>query len=102
MTSLLRLPMGFHCFYTQVQIPANASNNFRSTSRTFIELSSIPADDNTKTRTLFSPRECSGQDEIEAHMEMFNPSKNFDYYRMGEETVNRVKEMVEGALSLKV
>ncbi|KAF9375458.1 hypothetical protein CPB97_011449 [Podila verticillata] len=102
MTSLLKLPMGFHCFYTQVQIPASASNNFRSTSRTFIELTSIPADDNTKTRTLFSPRACSGQDEIEAHMEMFNPSKNFDYYRMGEETVNRVKEMVEGALNRKV
>ncbi|KAF9410758.1 hypothetical protein BGZ94_001536 [Podila epigama] len=102
MNRLLKLPLGFHCFYTQVQVPASAANSFRSTSRTFIELSSIPADDSIKTRSFFSSRACSGQDEIEAHMEMFNPSKNFDYYKMGEETVRRVKIMVENALESKI
>ncbi|KAG0347843.1 hypothetical protein BG004_006793 [Podila humilis] len=91
--NLLKLPIGFHCFYSQVQIPATASNSFRSTSRTFIELTSIPSEDSIKTKSFFSPRECSGQDEIEAHMEMFNPSKNYDYYRMGEETVQRIRDM---------
>lgn len=50
-------------------------------------------------QSYFSARQCSGQDEIEAHMEMFNPAKNFDYYPMGEETVRRVKNMVEDALN---
>ncbi|KAI1313464.1 hypothetical protein EDD11_002524 [Mortierella claussenii] len=94
-TAVLELPIGFHCFYTQVQIPASASNNWRSGSRTFVELSSIPS----ATLSSFSPRQCSGQDEIEAHMEMFNPSKNFDYYQMGDETVTRIKSMVDAALA---
>ncbi|KAG0207714.1 hypothetical protein BGX28_001111 [Mortierella sp. GBA30] len=96
-TYVLRLPIGFHCFYTQVQIPAGSSNNWKPSSRTFIELMSVPQD----ARSYFSARQCSGQDEIEAHMEMFNPAKNFDYYPMGEETVKRVKNMVEDALNRK-
>ncbi|KAF9364010.1 hypothetical protein BGX34_002773 [Mortierella sp. NVP85] len=92
--SVLKLPIGFHCFYTQVQIPASVSNNWASASRTFVELASIPKE----TQNFFSPRNCSGQDEIEAHMEMFNPDKNFDYYQMGEETVKRVNGMIENAL----
>ncbi|KAF9401790.1 hypothetical protein BGX21_000584 [Mortierella sp. AD011] len=91
----LELPIGFHCFYTQVQIPASSSNNWKSTSRTFVELTSIPDDIRSKH---FSIRECSGQDEIEAHMEMFNPGKNFDYYQMGDDSLNRVKTMVEETL----
>ncbi|KAF9911129.1 hypothetical protein EC991_004683 [Linnemannia zychae] len=91
---ILRLPIGFHCFYTRVRIPATASNSWTSTSRTFIELTSI----SDVTEPFFSARECSGQDEIEAHMEMFNPTKNFDYYPMGEETVKRVRLMVDQAL----
>ncbi|KAF9906796.1 hypothetical protein BX616_000622 [Lobosporangium transversale] len=91
---VLKLPIGFHCFYTQVQIPASSANNWKTTSRTFVELASIPSDMQSK----FSPRMCSGQDEIEAHMEMFNPSKNFDYYQMGDETVKCIKTMVEDAL----
>ncbi|KAG0043315.1 hypothetical protein BGZ83_011546 [Gryganskiella cystojenkinii] len=95
-SDILRLPIGFHCFYTQVQIPAGPSNNYQGTSRTFIELTTIPS----STRSVsFSARKCSGQDEIEAHMEMFNPAKNFDYYPMGEETVARIKGMVEAALT---
>ncbi|KAF9178803.1 hypothetical protein BGZ50_007456 [Haplosporangium sp. Z 11] len=94
-SEVLRLPMGFHCFYTQVQIPASSNNSWRSMSRTFIELASIPADQ----KPYFSARSCSGQDEIEAHTEMFNPAKNFDYYPMGEETVKRIKNMVEDALN---
>ncbi|KAF9581784.1 hypothetical protein BGW38_001083, partial [Lunasporangiospora selenospora] len=94
---VLELPISFHCFYTQVKIPPNSSNNFKTSSRTFIELSPIPGD----MVAYFSPRSCSGQDEIEAHMEMFNPSKNFDYYPMGEETVRHIKEMVEDALKRK-
>ncbi|KAF9112738.1 hypothetical protein BGX27_002873 [Mortierella sp. AM989] len=93
--STLELPIGFHCFYTQVQIPASSSNNWRSTSRTFVELTAIPTDIRSKH---FSTRECSGHDEIEAHMEIFNPSKNYDYYRMGDDAFNRVKTMVEDAL----
>jgi len=31
-------------------------------------------------------------------MEMFNPAKNYDYYKMGEETVVQLKSMVEAAL----
>ncbi|KAG0366125.1 hypothetical protein BGZ54_005763 [Gamsiella multidivaricata] len=92
--NVLELPIGFHCFYTQIQIPASSSNNWRPSSRTFVELSSIP----NGIREHFSARECSGQDEIEAHMEMFNPGKNFDYYQMGDETVKRIKVMVEDAL----
>ena len=95
--SVLKLPIGFHCFYTQVQIPASVSNN-RASSRTFVELTSIPKE----TQNFFSPRNCSGQDEIEAHMEMFNPDKNFDYYQMGEETVKRVSGMIENALKLEL
>jgi len=91
---VLSLPIGFHCFYTQVRIPASSSNNWASLSRTFIELTSIP----NAIKPFFSARSCSGQDEIEAHMEMFNPAKNFDYYPMGEETVKRVREMVDQAL----
>ncbi|KAF9142253.1 hypothetical protein BGX30_003058 [Mortierella sp. GBA39] len=91
---ILRLPIGFHCFYTRVRIPASSTNNWTSGSRTFVELTSI-AD---ATEPFFSARECSGQDEIEAHMEMFNPAKNFDYYPMGEETVKRVRVMVDEAL----
>ncbi|KAF9999163.1 hypothetical protein BGZ79_007210 [Entomortierella chlamydospora] len=91
----LELPIGFHCFYTQVQIPTSSSNNWKSTSRTFVELTSIPDDIRSKH---FSIRECSGQDEIEAHMEMFNPGKNFDYYQMGDDSLNRVKTMVEETL----
>ncbi|KAG0279953.1 hypothetical protein BGZ95_011776 [Linnemannia exigua] len=91
---ILRLPIGFHCFYTRVRIPASSSNSWTSTSRTFIELTSI----SDTTGPFFSARECSGQDEIEAHMEMFNPAKNFDYYPMGEETVKRVRVMVDQAL----
>ncbi|KAG0377259.1 hypothetical protein BGX24_006440 [Mortierella sp. AD032] len=92
--NVLSLPIGFHCFYTRVRIPASSSNSWKSTSRTFIELTSI----SDVTEPFFSARECSGQDEIEAHMEMFNPSKNFDYYPMGEETVKRVRVMVDQAL----
>ncbi|KAG0288822.1 hypothetical protein BGZ96_007444 [Linnemannia gamsii] len=91
---ILRLPIGFHCFYTRVRIPASSTNNWSSGSRTFIELKSI----SDATEPFFSARECSGQDEIEAHMEMFNPAKNFDYYPMGEETVKRVRVMVDEAL----
>ncbi|KAF9959959.1 hypothetical protein BGZ72_008288 [Mortierella alpina] len=94
-SDVLRLPMGFHCFYTQVQIPAGSSNNWKSSTRTFVELSSATKE----MQSYFSARQCSGQDEIEAHMEMFNPAKNFDYYPMGEETVKRVKNMVEDALN---
>ncbi|KAG0326715.1 hypothetical protein BGZ99_009113 [Dissophora globulifera] len=97
MAGILQLPIGFHCFYTQVQIPASSSNNWKSTSRTFIELSAIPE----KMRDRFSARECSGQDEIEAHMEMFNPAKNYDCYQMGDETVRRIQVMVEDALRQK-
>ncbi|KAF9089539.1 hypothetical protein BGX23_006603 [Mortierella sp. AD031] len=92
--AILRLPIGFHCFYTQVRIPASSSNNWKSMSRTFIELTPI----SNVNQLFFSARECSGQDEIEAHMEMFNPAKNFDYYPMGEETVRRVRTMVDEAL----
>lgn len=91
---ILRLPIGFHCFYTQVRIPASSANNWKSGSRTFIELTSI----SDVTESFFSARNCSGQDEIEAHMEMFNPAKNFDYYPMGDETVKRVRVMVDEAL----
>ncbi|KAF8940003.1 hypothetical protein BGZ47_007921 [Haplosporangium gracile] len=91
---ILRLPLGFHCFYTQIRIPASSSNNWTPGSRTFIELTSI----SDVTEPFFSARECSGQDEIEAHMEMFNPAKNYDYYPMGEETVKRVRVMVDEAL----
>lgn len=94
MADIVRLPIGFHCFYTQVQIPAGPSNNYQRTSRTFIELTASPV----AAKKYFSARECSGQDEIEAHMEMFNPSKNYDYYKMGEETVVQLKSMVEAAL----
>ncbi|KAF9203340.1 hypothetical protein BGZ49_006525 [Haplosporangium sp. Z 27] len=94
-TSTLGLPLGFHCFYTQVLIPASVSNNLKSSTRTFIELSSIPGDVREK---YFSCRECSGQDEIEAHMEMFNPPKNYDYYKMGDDTFNHIKTMIEDAL----
>ncbi|KAF8936936.1 hypothetical protein BGZ58_003493 [Dissophora ornata] len=93
-TTVLNLPIGFHCFYTQVQIPANSSNNKKSTSRTFIELSAIPGE----MRERFSARECSGQDEIEAHTEIFNPGKNFDYYQMGDDTIKRLSAMVDEAL----
>ncbi|KAF9159823.1 hypothetical protein DFQ26_006165 [Actinomortierella ambigua] len=91
---VLLLPLDFHCFYTQVSIPGSASNGFRRENRTFIELKAIPE----SMRPHFSVRNCSGQDEIEAHTEMFNPAKNFDYYPMGEETVRKVRVMVEKAL----
>ncbi|KAF9289804.1 hypothetical protein BGZ88_007602 [Linnemannia elongata] len=91
---ILRLPIGFHCFYTRVRIPASSANNWKSGLRTFIELTSI----SDVTESFFSARNCSGQDEIEAHMEMFNPAKNFDYYPMGDETVKRVRVMVDEAL----
>ncbi|KAF9923452.1 hypothetical protein FBU30_006513 [Linnemannia zychae] len=94
--AILHLPIGFHCFYTRVRIPASSTNNWQSCSRTFIELSSIT----NAISPFFSPRDCSGQDEIEAHMEMFNPAKNYDYYPMGEETVRRVRTMVDEALKL--
>ncbi|KAF9975260.1 hypothetical protein BGZ73_001151 [Actinomortierella ambigua] len=91
---VLLLPLDFHCFYTQVKIPAATGNGFRSENRTFIELTAIPE----SMGSYFSPRSCSGQDEIEAHTEMFNPAKNFDYYPMGEETVRKIRVMVEKAL----
>ncbi|KAG0225098.1 hypothetical protein BGW42_004638 [Actinomortierella wolfii] len=94
MANVLLLPLSFHCFYTQVKIPASASNGFRSEYRTFIELTAIPE----KIRPYFSPRNCSGQDEIEAHTEMFNPSKNIDYYQMGEDTVKALRVMVDKVL----
>ncbi|KAG0239202.1 hypothetical protein BGX31_002977 [Mortierella sp. GBA43] len=92
--SVLGLPLGFHCFYTRVQVPAGVSNSWKPASRTFVELSTV----SEETQGYFSPRDCSGQDEIEAHMEMFNPEKNFDYYNMGEESVRRIGTMLQDAL----
>ncbi|CAG8444622.1 3438_t:CDS:2 [Ambispora leptoticha] len=74
----------FHCFYTL--IPAK---NYGDRTKTFI---SLPPE---HMRQYFSPYECEVSDEIEAHVSMFDPKTNHNYYILAQNTTSQLLKMLE-------